>query len=60
MSIYSDKLAHLQVVIKCQYFVAQMCTRKDGLAHDLGAPCLDDVMSYDSLATIAIVSSNTT
>ena len=26
MSIYSDKLTQLQVVINCQYFVAQMCT----------------------------------
>ena len=35
MSIYSDKLAHVQVVINCQYFVAQMCTCEDMLAHNL-------------------------
>ena len=35
MSIYSDKLAHLQVDINCQYSVAQMCTREDMLAHIL-------------------------
>ena len=33
MSIYSDKLAHIQVVINCWYSVAQMCTREDILAH---------------------------
>ena len=46
MSIYSDKLAHIQVVINCRYSVAQMCTCEDMLAHILGAPCLDDVMSF--------------
>ena len=45
MSIYSDKLAHVQGVIKCQDSVAQMCTREDTLAHNLGAPHLDDIMS---------------
>ena len=40
MSIYQDKLAHVQVIINCQYSVAQMCTREDTLAHILGAPCL--------------------
>ena len=29
-----------------------MCTREDALAHNLGAPCMDDVMSYNSLTTI--------
>ena len=37
MSIYLDMLAHVQVVIKCRYSVAQMCTRKDTLAHYLDA-----------------------
>ena len=50
-SIYSDKLVHVQVVINCQYSVAQMCTPKDMLAHSLGASCLVDVMSYKSLTT---------
>ena len=36
MSIYSDKLAHVEVVIKWRYSVAQMCTRKDMLAHTFG------------------------
>ena len=31
MSIYSNKLAHVQVVINCRYSVAQMCTREDTL-----------------------------
>ena len=51
MSNYSDKLAHIQVVINCLYSVAQMCTREDTLAHNFGAPCLGDVMSYNSLTT---------
>ena len=28
MSIYSNKLAHVQIVINCRYSVAQMCTRE--------------------------------
>ena len=52
MSIFSDKLAHVQVVINCRYFVAQLCTREDTLTHFLGALYIDDVMSYDSLTTI--------
>ena len=51
MSTYSDKLAHVQVVINCQYFVAQMCTREDMLAHYLGALFIDDVMKYNTLIT---------
>ena len=47
MSIYSDKLAHLQVVINCLYSVAQMCTREDKLAHKLGGPYFDDIMSHE-------------
>ena len=46
MSINSVKLAHIQVVINCRYSIAQMCTHKDTLAHILGVPCLDDVMSF--------------
>ena len=51
MSIYLDKLAHVQVVINCLYSVAQMCTHEDTLTHNLGAPYFDDVMSYNSLTT---------
>ena len=29
MNIYSDKLAHEQVVINCRYSIAQICTRKE-------------------------------
>ena len=32
MSIYSDMLAHVQVVINCQYSIAQLCTRENTLA----------------------------
>ena len=45
MSIYLDKLGHVQVVINCCYSIAPMCTRKDTLAHSFSAPCLDDDMS---------------
>ena len=54
MSMYSDKLAHVQVVINCPYSVAQMCTREDVLAYILGAPSIDDVMSYNWLTTTHI------
>ena len=33
MSIDLDKLAQVQVFINCRYSVAQMCIRKDMLAH---------------------------
>ena len=49
---YSDKLAHIQVVINCQYYVAQMCTREDTLSHYLGAPSIDDVMRHNTLITV--------
>ena len=52
MSIYSDKLTHVQVVINCPYSVAQFCTGKDMLAHILGALSNDDVMSYDLLTRV--------
>ena len=42
---YSDKLAHVQVVINCRNIDAQMCTHEDGLAYNTGAPSIDDVMS---------------
>ena len=54
MSIYSDKLANVQVIINCPYFVAQMCIHEDMLAHNLGAPYIDDVMNCNLLPTILI------
>ena len=51
MSIYSNKFAHVQVVINCRYPVAQMCTHEDTLAHKLGTQYFDDVLSYNSLIT---------
>ena len=48
---YSDKLAHIQVVINCGYSIAQLCTREDTLAHILGALYFNVVMSYNSLTT---------
>ena len=51
MSIYSDKLAHTQVVINSQYLVARMCTREATLTHNLGALHFDYVMSYNLLTT---------
>ena len=55
MSIYLDKLAHIQEVINCRYSISQMCTREDGLAYISGAPSIDDVMSYNSLTLIFIL-----
>ena len=43
MSIYWDKLAHIQVFINCQYSIAQMYTREDTLPHNLGALYFDDL-----------------
>ena len=54
MSIYSDKLRHVQVVINCLNSVAQLCTNKDTLAHILGVPSTDDIMSYDSFTIVMI------
>ena len=33
LDCYSNKLAHVQVVINCRYSVAQLCTREDGHAY---------------------------
>ena len=52
--------AHVQAVFICQYSVAQMCTHKDALAHSLGAPCLDDGMSYNSLTSLVLRSDQLT
>ena len=51
MSIYSDKLAYVIIIINWRYSVAQMCTRRDTLAHYLGVPYLDDIMSQNELTT---------
>ena len=51
MSIYSDKLAHVQVIINCRARDAPMCTSEDGLAYILDVPYFDDVMSYNLLTT---------
>ena len=51
MSIYSDELAHVQVISNCRYSIAQMCTHEDMLAHNLGAQYFDDVMSYNLITT---------
>ena len=51
-NIYSDKLLNEQVVINCQYSVAQMCTHEYALVCILGLPFIDDIMSYNSLTTL--------
>ena len=51
MNIYSDKSAHVQVIINCRYSVAQMCTPEDTFGHYVGTPSLDDVMSQNELTT---------
>ena len=52
MNIYSDKLAHVQVVINCPYYIAHLCTSDATLAYNLGTLRINDVMSYNSLTTI--------
>ena len=52
MSLYSDKLAHVQVVINYRYSVAHLCTREAALAYNLGGLHFDDVMSYNSHTTV--------
>ena len=49
MSFYSDKLAHIQVVINCPYSIAHPCTSEVTLTYNLGALHFDDVMRYNSL-----------
>ena len=56
--LYSDNLAHVQVVINCPYSVAHLCTSETKLAHNLSALHFDDVMSYNSLTTEWIQSLN--
>ena len=45
-------LAHVQVVINCQYSVAQMCTWEDMHARLFTHAVLDDVKSQNELTTI--------
>ena len=54
------QVAHLQVIINCQYSIAQMCTLEDLLAHYLGAPSIDDVIRQDNAhnSTNALIVTN--
>ena len=52
--IYSDKLAHVQVIINCRYSFAQISTQEDILAHLFTPAILDDVMSQNELTTIVM------
>ena len=52
MSVYSDNLAHAQVVINCPYSVAHLCTSEAMLAYNLGALHFDNVVNYNSLTTL--------
>ena len=54
MSIYSDMLAQVQVVINWRYSIAQMCNHKDTLAYYLDAPSIDDVMRFNMLITLGV------
>ena len=56
ISIYSDKLAHIQVDFNCRYFMAQTCTSEGGLAYISGTLSTDDVMSYNLLKTLCYFS----
>ena len=52
MSIYSDKLAHI-VTYRSLSTPLHKCAREDTLAHNLGMPYFDDVMSYKSLTKVS-------
>ena len=52
MNIYWDKLAYVQVVTNCQYFVAPMCTWEE-----YSPAFLDDVISQSDLTTIELPNS---
>ena len=60
MSVYSDKLAHVHVIINCRYSIAQMCTCKDRLARYLGMPSIDDIIKHNMLITPVFKSSSNT
>ena len=53
MSIYSDKLAHVQVVINCWYSVGQSAREKT-YSPDIffRRAVLDDIMSQNELTTL--------
>ena len=58
MSIYSDKLAQVQVVINCRYSIAQMCTWEDIHPHLFKRVILDDVMSQNELTIMFMLKYN--
>ena len=51
LKLYLGKLAHVQVVINCQYSIAHMCTWEDTHARLFMRAVLDDVMSQNELTT---------
>ena len=58
MLAYSDKLAHVQVIINCQNYIAQMCTWEDQHARLFMRAVLDGLMSQNELTTIRFVKSS--
>ena len=52
MSIYFNKLAHIQVLINCRYSVAQMHTWEDIHARLFTRAVVDEVMSQSELTTV--------
>ena len=55
MNIYSYKLAQVQVIINCQYFIAQMCTWEETYACLFKRAVLDDSMCQNELTTVHII-----
>ena len=51
ISIYSNKLAHVQVIMNC---LAHLCTSEATLAHNFGALHFDDVLSYKEYLSVII------
>ena len=52
MSIYSEKLAQVQVLINCRYLIAPSEPMKMPPLINVGALYIDDIMSYNSLTTV--------
>ena len=52
MSIDSDKLAYVQVIINCPILLHQSAHKAQVLGSQVAPGFLDDVMSYNSLTTL--------
>ena len=52
----NSPLAPVQVVTNCRYLIAQLRTRENTLARNLGSPYVDNVMSFsDQVVPLQVV-----